>query len=110
MKFFFLNLRREIRNSVGGSALIGQNSVRCPNTFLSLDDENHTNCQHRLTFSKSANFESFQQPSNVIEFLIFYATVRVALYMLKLLINILHFEKFIQTNEKSVFYVCKIFA
>ena len=64
--------RREIRNSVGGSALIGHNSVRCQDTFLSLDDENHTNCQHRLTFSKSANFESFHQPSNVIEFLIYF--------------------------------------
>ena len=73
---------REIRNCIGGFAVIGQNSVRCQNTVLSLDDQNHTNCQHRLTFSKSANFSSFQhqQPSSVIEFLIFYDRVALVLY------------------------------
>ena len=66
----------EMRNCVGGSAVVGQKTVRCQNPFLSLDDQNHhTNCQHRLTFSKSANFESFHQPANVIEFLIFYGKV-----------------------------------
>ena len=55
-------------------ALIGQN-VRCQNTVLSLGDQNHTNCQHRLTFSKSANFESFHRPSVEIDFLIFYGPI-----------------------------------
>ena len=86
--------------------MIGQPSVRCQNTFLSLDDQNPTNCQQSLTFSKSANFESFQQPSNVIEFLIFYGRVALVLYMLKLLINI-KYSSFVKvfTNEKCI-YVC----
>ena len=66
-------LEFEESRRAGGSAVIGQNRVRCRNPFLSLDDQNHhSNCQHRLTFSKSANFESFHQPSNVIEFLIYF--------------------------------------
>ena len=66
-------MRGKINRIVANSAGISEDGVRRHRSFLSLDDQNHANCQHHRSL-KSSHSESLhsQQPANVIEFLIFY--------------------------------------
>ena len=80
-----IRIRKESQNSLvsPSSGADGQDIVSRQNTdllladqdhhtFLPLADQEHINCQHHLSSKFESSESSFHQPSNVIEFLIYF--------------------------------------